>query len=61
MPPVRRVSGLRVLSNTAPKMVGEMPLQSNFLFSSTIINALMASVLNSGTSTLSSAKSPPLT
>ena len=58
MPPERRVSGLRVLSNTPPKIVGEISLQSksNDACSRRV---LRNSSVNGGIS-ISSAKRPPL-
>ena len=59
MPPARRVSGLRVDSKTAPKMVGEMPDQLKPLEASSSRSSLISGV-KLGIS-ISPSKSPPLT
>jgi len=60
MPPARRVAGLSVLSNTAPKIVGDMLLQSKPIetFSN---NNVSISLVSRGISIRSSANSPPFT
>ena len=60
MPPARRVSGFKVLSNTAPKMVGDMPFQSKAIDAFSSKSWRICSV-NWGTTMPSSANSPPFT